>query len=72
MKKVYLRLYDYGDDVLFTIADNETKRSVAGVVELKPNRTEYQLKGGVKAWAFQSGNGFSEDLDTYSNATRIK
>ena len=62
MKKVYLRLYDYGNDALFTIADNETKRSVAGVVELKPNRTEYQLKGGIKSWAFQPSMGFSENI----------
>ena len=64
MKKVYLRLYVYGHDVLFTIADNETKRSTHGVVELKP-------KKGIKSWGYQINQGFNIEIDTFSERTRI-
>ena len=64
MKKVYLRLYDYGHDILFTIADNETKRSIHGVVELKP-------KEGIKSWTISPNHGFSRDTEMYSDRTRI-
>ena len=64
MKKVYLRLYDYSGSILFTIADNETKRPVSGVVELKP-------KEGIKSWTISPNHGFSRETEMYSDRTRI-
>ena len=71
MKIVYFRLYDYGNNTLFTIAGNKTKRSVSGLVELKPKTAEYVHSSGVKAWGFQTNNGFSEKTDTYDDVINI-